>query len=162
MAVQMDIEYYMQTFVRQISDTLEKPSLNQRDFREIIEIAEKAIRELDELDAEWHADQELSQMQYEQVKTKSWILKHPARVLREGQVEVIRSVPNFEQAIAEASKFHSMVNERYNRSRVTHDSTKDFFTILEMPEEATEAEVRQAFMNQEGFTKLLHLNDLFR
>lgn len=158
----MDVDEYTKVFSRKIEDIISKFSLNQRDFREIIEIAEQAIRELDEIQAEWRAEQELDQMQYEQAKTRSWIVKHPARVLREGQVEIIRSVPTFDQAVSEASKFHSMVNERYNRSRVTHDSTKDFFTILEMPEDATEADVRQAFMKQEGFTKLLHLNDLFR
>ncbi len=157
----MNFEEHMQPFLRGIEDILSKPSLNQRDFREVIEVADKAIRELDEMEAEWHADKEMSAMQNES-KTESWILKHPARILRPGQVEVIRQVPDFNQAVAEGSKFHSMLSERHVRSKIMTDSTKDFITIVEMAAGSTEAEVREAFVNQEGYVKLLHLNDLFR
>lgn len=158
----MNVEEHMQTFIRDIKDILSKPSLNQRDFREVIDVADKAIRELDEAEADWRADMEISAMQQNESKTESWILKHPARISRPGQVEVIRHVPDFNQAVAQASKFHSMLSERHVRSKIMTDSTKDFITILEMAEGSTEADVREAFLNKEGYVKLLHLDDLFR
>lgn len=157
----MNAEDYIRTFVRQITDVIEKPTLNQRDFREVIEIAEVAIRELDEMEAEWRADMEIGNMT-EQVKTESWIIKHPARIHRPGQIEIVRNVPDFNQAIAEASKFHSIISERHSRSQVRHDSTKDFFTVVEMEAGSTAQDVREAFIKGEGFVKLLHLDDLFR
>lgn len=156
----MNIEDYAQSFVAQIQEVLQQPYLNQRNFSQVIDIAQKAIRELNDMEGEWDADREMSMT--EQRITESWILKHPARIGRPGQIEIVRSVPNFDKAVAEASKFHSMLSEKYSRSRVMHDSTKDFFTVVEMEQGATPQEVREAFINGKGYVKLVHLNDLFR
>ena len=97
-------------------------------------------------------------------KTESWILKHPSRITRPGQIEIVRNapVPDFDKALAEAGKFHSMISERYVRSQMMNDSTKDFLTVIEMRAGATEHEVREAFVKGSGYIKLIHLNDLFR
>ena len=155
------IKVYVNDILRVLSSR-DVSLLNQTDFHEIIRSAEAAIEELDYQERERRAEEEYDQMKYENIQTKSWILRHPSHVSRAGQIEVIRSVPQFEQAIAEAGKFHSMLSERYNRSPMRNDSTKDFFTIVEMADSSTEEDARRAFLGQEEYIKLVHLSDIFR
>ncbi len=98
----------------------------------------------------------------ENEKTKSWILRHPARVGSIGQIQVMRSTPDFASAMNEASRFYSMVNERYTRSRVVgHDTTKEYFTVIELSENSTEEDARNALFANEGIIRKMHISDVF-
>ena len=81
--------------------------------------------------------------------TKTWILRHPAQVrkppLGYRQVELVQSVPDFEQARNVVAKLSWVQQESISRRKAVHYSTRDYYTLIEMPESASADDVVHAF-----------------
>lgn len=148
-------------YENQILDILKSGrALNQSDFRAIMDSAVDAIRELDLAEQEYAAEMELDMMR--ENKTITWILKHPARITTTKQIEVIRSTPTIQQALQEASRYRQRLMEGFNRSRVSHVSNHDYFSVIEMEEGSTSQEAVQAFYNDEGYVRKINVEKFVR